>query len=91
MVEKKIKVKEVSSHAELPERYVLFQDNLEAAVKRMEQIEGKLLARGIKVVKPYVIFRITTKENVYVHNRKKKSIKVERKPFSELAFRVEKA
>ena len=83
-----VKPKQVYSHDELPERYILFPDNLDAAVKRMEKIEEKFLKRGIRVPHPYSVFRITVKENVY--KRGKKTVKVERKPFSQLAFRVEK-
>ena len=53
-------VTEVTSkeHQKLPERYISFPDKLELAVERLNQIEEKLFARGLIVVKPHNVFRI---------------------------------
>jgi len=42
----------------IPELYIMFPDNLDAAVERLSQIEEKLYNRGYRVVKPLVAYRI---------------------------------
>lgn len=84
----KTKVIEVTSTDDLPERYILFPDDLEAALVRLDQITDKLHKRGIRVADPLVAFRLTVKENTF--NKGKETVTKPRTPYAQLAFRIEK-
>lgn len=88
MTKDKVKVIEVEDVADMPVHYILFPDDLEAALIRLDELSEKLQKRGLKIAEPRVAFRRTVKENVY-HKGKERVVKP-RKPYSELAFRLEK-
>lgn len=50
-------VKDIKNPLELPNRYVMFPDDLEQAVIRIETIEERLHRRKIRVIKPFNVFR----------------------------------
>lgn len=84
----KVKVIEVTDVLDMPKHYILFPDDLEAALIRIDEIQEKLHKRGLKVAEPIVAFRRTVKENTY--DKGKERVVKPRKPYSELAFRLER-
>ncbi len=50
---------DVKDITELPTHYIMFPDDLAAAIKRMKKIEEKLRTRGYLVPSPWKVFRWT--------------------------------
>jgi hypothetical protein len=84
-----IKVKDIHKYKELPEYYIGLPDDLNYAIKRMDQIEAKLFVRGYIVVRPLKIFRLIIESNKYADGKKTKEVKRE-KPTVMMAIELKK-